>query len=94
MNRKGSEKKITTTRSGRVSATKRKLIEELDSAEVGTSKTVTFKVKKVSIRNNLNKNDKKKFEVGDIVLAKVGKYPVWPGIVMNDPESNLITKSK
>jgi len=34
------------------------------------------------------------FEVGDIVWAKVGKFPYWPSIICNDPLTNVHVKSK
>lgn len=45
-----------------------------------------------SVRNTkARKND---YSVGDLVWAKIGKYPVWPGIIISDPESNKTFKSK
>lgn len=51
-----------------------------------------------SVSNNIYK---KKYDVkvngfgtGDLVWAKMGKYPVWPGIIIEDPESNTFSKSK
>lgn len=35
------------------------------------------------------KND---FEIGDIVWAKIGRYPFWPSIVCMDPETNVYIK--
>lgn len=95
------ENKTTITRSGRLSTSKRKLIEELNDVEVsiGPKKTKVkkFEAKKVSTRNSLNKNNIDKvnqLEVGDIVLGKTGKFPLWPGIVTSDPDSDKIIKSK
>lgn len=102
MNRTSRGNKVTMTRCGRVS-TKRKHMEESNNSEVSTmpkrnkvsSKGIKDPAKQVSIRNSMNKNYDRvnKFGVGDMVLAKTGKYPVWPGIVINDPELNLIIKS-
>lgn len=50
-----------------------------------------------SVSNNIHtKNDVKVngFGIGDLVWAKMGKYPVWPGIIIEDPESNIFSKSK
>jgi len=41
--------------------------------------------------NNLSKMNK--FSAGDIVWAKTGKYPVWPGIIIKEPVTNLVSKS-
>lgn len=41
-----------------------------------------------SLSNKLNKD----FHVGDIVWAKIGKYPFWPSIVSIDPETNAYVK--
>lgn len=38
--------------------------------------------------NEKNKN----FEIGDIVWAKIGKYPFWPSIVCIDPDTNTYLK--
>jgi len=38
-------------------------------------------------------NEKKiNFEIGDIVWAKIGKYPFWPSIVCIDPDTNTYLK--
>jgi hypothetical protein len=29
------------------------------------------------------------YNIGDIVWAKIGKYPYWPSIVCNDPTLNI-----
>lgn len=36
----------------------------------------------------------KDHEIGDIVWAKLGKFPFWPSIVCLDPESKIFIKSK
>lgn len=32
------------------------------------------------------------YQVGDIVWAKLGNYPLWPSIVCCDPDSNMYMK--
>jgi len=44
---------------------------------------------KSPIPTNEKKND---FEIGDIVWAKIGRYPFWPSIVCIDPETNVYIK--
>lgn len=36
----------------------------------------------------------KDHEIGDIVWAKLGKFPFWPSIVCLDPKSKIFIKSK
>lgn len=43
-----------------------------------------------SVSDNNIVND---YSIGDIVWAKANKYPIWPGIVIKDPESNIYYKS-
>lgn len=93
------------SRYGRVS-TKRKFNEEEPSASLGESsqtanKTLPKKNKSKlssSVSNNtiINARNGKlnEYSLADIVWAKTGKYPVWPGIIINDPESNKFSKSK
>lgn len=60
--------------------------------------TLTTKANSSSVSNNSSvrntKARKNDFIVGDLVWAKIGKYPVWPGIIISDPESNKIFKGK
>lgn len=39
-----------------------------------------------------NNEKKRDFEIGDIVWAKIGRYPFWPSIVCIDPETNVYIK--
>jgi len=32
------------------------------------------------------------YEIGDIILAKIGKYPFWPSIICLDPNLNIFIK--
>lgn len=36
--------------------------------------------------------EKKDFEIGDIVWAKIGRHPFWPSMVCIDPETNVYIK--
>jgi len=69
---------LKKSRYGRIS-NKRKINEELD----------------LSLASNNASNGKRNiFNIGDMVWAKTGKYPVWPGIVITDPETNKFLKNK
>ncbi|XP_025198464.1 probable methylthioribulose-1-phosphate dehydratase isoform X2 [Melanaphis sacchari] len=69
---------LKKSRYGRIS-NKRNFNEELD----------------LSLASNNTSNGKRNvFNIGDMVWAKTGKYPVWPGIVMTDPETNKFSKNK
>lgn len=55
-------------------------------------------IQKESIKNaehesptstNEKKND---FEIGDIVWAKIGRYPFWPSMVCVDPDTKIHIK--
>lgn len=35
---------------------------------------------------------KENYDIGDIVWAKIGKYPFWPSVVCFDPKSNIYSK--
>lgn len=83
---------------------KRKYYEEFETYLGKSSQTVVGSSKKkkktkistpVSNNNCTNELNKKanKFEIGDMVWAKIGKYPLWPSIVINDPETNIFFKS-
>lgn len=38
-------------------------------------------------------NDQNKgYKIGDIIWARIGKYPFWPSVVCNDPESRTFIK--
>lgn len=102
MNRRSGD--LNKSRYGRVS-TKRKFSEEFDSVATESTKTNSIHLAKKnklqlnsSTSNNSNSNLQYSkingFSIGDIVWAKVGKYPVWPGIIISDPESNRFSKSK
>ncbi|XP_025191298.1 histone-lysine N-methyltransferase NSD3-like isoform X2 [Melanaphis sacchari] len=49
-------------------------------------------VEHISPTSPSNENKIHDFEVGDIVWAKIGKYPFWPSIVCIDPETNIHIK--
>lgn len=68
---------LKKNRYGRVS-NKRKFNEELNLSLV---------------LNNSNNGQKNGFTIGDMVWAKTGKYPLWPGIVIMDPETNKFTRN-
>lgn len=102
MNGKGGEL-FNKSRYGRVS-TKRKFNGEEQGASLGESSRTVVRISpkknksKLSVSNdvlvNVQNGKLNEYSLGDIVLAKVGKYPVWPGIIINDPESNIFSKSK
>lgn len=90
---------LNTSRYGRVSS-KKKFSEEFATFLYEPAKTVVNNVSKKNKSNsnkmncNIRNSKVNGFNIGDIILAKVGKYPVWPGIIVNDPESNMFSKSK
>jgi len=45
-----------------------------------------------SLEMNKTSEDNDDFKVGDIVWAKIGKYPYWPSVICIDPESKLFVK--
>lgn len=103
--KKNSGDQVKKSRYGRIS-TKRKFNEEFDTSLGRSSKTgVTISPKRnksklsaPSQSNNINSNTSynnkvNEYAIGDLVWAKPGKYPIWPGIVISDPESNLYYKS-
>uniref|UniRef100_A0A2S2NQX5 Histone-lysine N-methyltransferase NSD3 n=1 Tax=Schizaphis graminum TaxID=13262 RepID=A0A2S2NQX5_SCHGA len=69
----------------------------LDDKSKSLSKEESSIKQKESIENaehesptsNENKND---FEIGDIVWAKIGRYPFWPSMVCVDPDTNIHIK--
>ncbi|XP_022180883.1 probable methylthioribulose-1-phosphate dehydratase isoform X2 [Myzus persicae] len=67
------------SRYGRIS-NKRKFNEELDLSLASV--------------NDMSNGKRNVFNVGDMVWAKTGKYPVWPGIVITDPETNKFSKNE
>lgn len=88
------------SRYGRVS-NKRKFNEELDLSLGESYRKINFILNKksngksssVASVNNMSDDKRNVFNVGDMVWAKTGKYPVWPGIVITDPETNKFSKS-
>lgn len=90
---------LNRSRYGRVS-TKRKFNEELMGESSRTIKDpLPTKNSNLSLsvsNNNLNmrSNRTNELTIGDMVWAKTGKYPLWPGIIISDPESNNFSKSK
>ncbi|XP_001949266.2 probable methylthioribulose-1-phosphate dehydratase isoform X2 [Acyrthosiphon pisum] len=70
---------LKKSRYGRISS-KRKFNEELDLS--------------LAAINNMSNGKRHIFNVGDMVWAKTGKYPVWPGIVITDPETNKFSKNE
>lgn len=84
---------------------KRKYYEEFETYLGKSSRTVVGSSKKKkktvissTVLNNNHTNElnieANKFGIGDMVWAKIGKYPLWPGIVINDPKTNIFFKSK
>lgn len=76
-------------------------ISKIDSMLFPRSTTSTKSSSSLSVSNNTsvrNCTSKKTttcdFSVGDLVWAKMGKYPIWPGIVINHPGLNMIYISK
>lgn len=45
----------------------------------------------VDTKNN-STNLSNTYQIGDLVWAKIGKFPLWPGIVCMDPDSNTYIK--
>lgn len=102
--KKNAGEPIKKSRYGRIS-TKRQFNEEFDNSSGGSSKAVVTtsnkrnksKLPAPSMSNSINSvpyNDKvNNYTLGDIVWAKPGKYPIWPGIVISDPESKIHYKS-
>lgn len=87
------------SRYGRVS-NKRKFNEELDLSLGESYRKINLILDKKSngkssptVLNNSNNAKRNSFNIGDMVWAKTGKYPLWPGIIIMDPESNKFTKS-
>lgn len=88
------------SRYGRIS-NKRKFNEELDFSLGESYRKINFILNKKSngkssptaAINNMSNGKRNSYNVGDMVWAKTGKYPVWPGIVITDPETNKFSKS-
>jgi len=79
---------LKKSRYGRIS-NKRKFDEELNLSLGESYRKINFILTKKSngkssptvTNNNMNNNGKRNtYNVGDMVWAKTGKYPVWPGI--------------
>jgi len=91
---------LKKSRYGRV-ANKRQFNEELDLSLGESYRKINFILTKKSngkssptaANNNMSNGKRNIFNVGDMVWAKTGKYPVWPGIVITDPETNKFYKS-
>lgn len=45
----------------------------------------------VDLKNN-STNLLSTYQIGDLVWAKIGKYPLWPSIVCIDPDTNTYIK--
>ncbi|XP_025416431.1 uncharacterized protein LOC112687747 isoform X2 [Sipha flava] len=43
---------------------------------------------------SLRKGTTNELSIGDIVWAKTGKYPIWPGIITSDPETKTFFKKE
>lgn len=52
------------------------------------SKTGANEVDTKSNSTNLSST----YQIGDLVWAKIGKFPLWPSIVCMDPDSNTYIK--
>ncbi|KAE9523457.1 hypothetical protein AGLY_016009 [Aphis glycines] len=90
---------LKKSRYGRVS-NKRKFNEELDLSLGESYNTINLILNKKSngkssptVLNNSNNGKRNGFSIGDMVWAKTGKYPLWPGIVIVDPVTNKFTKN-
>jgi len=91
---------VKKSRYGRIS-NKRKFNEELDLSLGESYRKINFILNKKSngkssptaAIDNMSNGKRNSFNVGDMVWAKTGKYPVWPGIVITDPETNKFSKS-
>ncbi|KAF0758213.1 methylthioribulose-1-phosphate dehydratase isoform X1 [Aphis craccivora] len=89
---------LKKSRYGRVS-NKKKFNEELNLSLGESYQKMNLILNKKSngkssptVLNNSNNDQKNGFTIGDMVWAKTGKYPLWPGIVILDPETNKFTK--
>ncbi|VVC32689.1 Class II aldolase/adducin N-terminal,Methylthioribulose-1-phosphate dehydratase,PWWP [Cinara cedri] len=106
--KKNSGEQVKKSRYGRVS-TKRKFDEECDNSLGRKTVIISTKKNKsklpvssvsspASTSNNVHSNTRNnkvnEFNIGDIVWAKPGKYPVWPGIVISDPNFNIHYKEE
>lgn len=94
---------LIKSRYGRVS-TKKRFDEEFENALKESCDNIhralgASSKKNISLPSTNNKQIHKinslvnAFHVGDIVWAKTGKYPFWPGIVTEDPRTNEFSKS-
>lgn len=92
---------VNKSRYGRVS-TKRKYDEEFATALKESCDNIHLalglspkKNSSSSVVNFTNMRNGKidGFSVGDIVWAKTGKYPIWPGIIISDPVLHKFHKS-
>lgn len=103
---KNSGKRLNKSRYGRVS-TKKSYEEEFANAlkkscdEITQALGASPKRNNSSSSTNNNKPNKhnikskvKGYSLGDLVWAKSGKFPIWPGIIINEPESQIYSKSK
>ncbi|KAL4148434.1 hypothetical protein QTP88_002677 [Uroleucon formosanum] len=92
---------LKKSRYGRIS-NKKKFNEELDLSLGESYRKINFILTKKSngkssptaAINNMSNGKRNIFNVGDMVWAKTGKYPVWPGIVITDPETNKFSKNE
>lgn len=87
------------SRYGRVSTKRKYNNDDLDNALKDTLQSMAnvlpkkIKSKLSSSVPNSNITNVNPFSLGDIVWAKTGKYPVWPGILINEPGTNMVSKS-
>jgi len=44
------------------------------------------------LENSITSGECKNFKVGDIIWAKIGKYPFWPSVICIDPQSKIFIK--
>lgn len=58
------------------------------------SKNLSMSVSNSILNCKLRKKATNGFSIGDMVWAKSGKYPLWPGIITSDPDTNNFSKSK
>lgn len=104
MNGRKSNDILRKSRYGRATINK-KFIDENQTSSRNLSRSVNGVLPKRTRPKNLSTSVSKStinfklgatngFGIGDIVWAKMGKYPIWPGIISSDPESNNFSKSK
>jgi len=54
--------------------------------------TLIIEDRSVEEDNVREKSPEQKYKVGDIIWAKIYSYPLWPGIICVQPETNIFIK--